>query len=198
MPPVSATAVTILDAAERVTQAVGYNGLSFRDLAEAVGIKSASVHYHYPSKGQLGAAIARRYTDRLMAHLNAVDALGLDVNEAMAAYVAVFRGTLERDGRMCLCGMLAAEKDAVPPEVQAEVRRFVDLNVAWIAATGARAADIATADPSIRHQAMAVFAALEGAMLVARGMDDIALFDTIVAQFARTPLLDFATASAGP
>jgi TetR/AcrR family transcriptional regulator, transcriptional repressor for nem operon len=184
-----ATAASILDAAESITQAVGYNGLSFRDIAAAVGIKSASVHYHFPSKGQLGAAVARRYTDRLVDHLDEVDSSGIDPKGAMDAYIRVFRNTLERDARMCLCGMLAAENGAIPEEVRAEVRRFVDLNVRWIAgfierATGAPATSIA-----VQEHARAIFAALEGAMLIARGTGDMTSFDASAAQFRRAGLI---------
>ena len=52
---------TILAAARQTAQLRGYNGLNFRDLARDVGIKSASIHYYFPSKADLGAAVARRY-----------------------------------------------------------------------------------------------------------------------------------------
>jgi TetR/AcrR family transcriptional regulator, transcriptional repressor for nem operon len=182
----TSTAETILAAAEQMTQAVGYNGLSFRDLANAVGIKSASVHYHFPTKGHLGAAVARRYTDRLIDHLSKVDSLDDDPAIALAAYVKVFRTTLEQDGRMCLCGMLAAETDSVPEEVRAEVRRFVDLNVRWISKTIERAAGTSSFEP---EHARALFAALEGAMLVARGTGDITSFDAIAVELKRMGLL---------
>ena len=183
------TAASILEAAERMAQLVGYSGLSFRDIATSVGIKSASVHYHFPSKGQLGAAIARRYTDRLVAQLSGLDARGVGSSEAFAAYVAVFRTTLEQDGRMCLCGMLAAETDMIPPEIRHEVRRFVDLNVQWIAGTLERTAEAARIGGAARDRARAILAALEGAMLVARGTGDIAIFDAIAAQFWSVGLL---------
>ncbi|WP_345191535.1 TetR/AcrR family transcriptional regulator, partial [Gluconacetobacter tumulicola] len=46
-----------------------YNVLSFREIAKAVGIKNASMHYHFPTKGDLGAALARRYTEDGEAYL---------------------------------------------------------------------------------------------------------------------------------
>ncbi len=52
---------SILTAATRIAQSQGYNGLNFRDLAQAVGIKRTSIYYHFPSKADLGAAVARRY-----------------------------------------------------------------------------------------------------------------------------------------
>lgn len=28
----------------------GFNGFSYRDLAERVGVKTSSIHYHFPSR----------------------------------------------------------------------------------------------------------------------------------------------------
>lgn len=182
-------AAKILDEAERLTQQVGYNGLSFRDIAASVGIKSSSVHYHFPSKALLGAAIARRYTDRLIDYLAEVDARQSEPAVAMAAYIDVFRSTLETEGRMCLCGMLAAETDAIPDGVREEVRRFVDCNVDWISRTIGRATGQSPQSTALRENARALFAALEGAMLVARGTGDIASFDAITKQYERVGLL---------
>ena len=47
-----------MTAARAMVQARGYNSLSFRELAKEIGIKSASVHYYFPTKGDLGAALA--------------------------------------------------------------------------------------------------------------------------------------------
>ena len=54
----------ILDVAERRIRAHGYNGFSFREIADEIGIKSASVHYHFPTKADLAAAVAKRYRER--------------------------------------------------------------------------------------------------------------------------------------
>ena len=181
------TADAILGAAQRITQSVGYNGLSFRDVAASVGIKSASVHYHFPTKGKLGAAIARRYTDRLVGSLQELDARCLSPNAKLAAYIAGIRQSLEQNGRMCLCGMLAAETDAIPEEVRAEVRRFVEINVEWLSKTIEHGSD--TPCDAARDRARAVFAALEGAMLIARGTGDIGSFDVMTRVFERCGLL---------
>lgn len=180
-----ATATLILDAAESMAQQVGYNGISFREVATAVGIKSASVHYHFPTKELLGAALAGRYTDRLVARLAEITGEHAAASAALAAYVDVFRTTLHRDGRMCLGGMLAAEADTVPAEVRAEVQRFVSLNVDWIARVLANSKTEPVASRAVRDHAMTVFAALEGAMLVARGTGDLAAFDTVAGQLER-------------
>src|ERR1700721_2376760 len=55
----------IMDAAEARMRIGGFNGFSFRDIASDVGIKSSSVHYHFPTKENLAAAVIRRYTDEV-------------------------------------------------------------------------------------------------------------------------------------
>ncbi len=60
----------IMESARLTVQDLGYGGLSFRELAKDVGIKSASIHYYFPTKGDLGEAILRRYVDRYAAFLD--------------------------------------------------------------------------------------------------------------------------------
>ena len=174
----------LLDAAEAIVQSVGYAGLSFRDLAASVGIKSASVHYHYPTKADLGSAVARRYTDRLAAQLTVLEAT-LPPRRAFAGYIDIFRTVLLTDGRMCLCGMLAAEADAIPERVRREVTRFVEINLAWVTGLITAIGDAAPLPASAR--AVALFAALEGALLVARATGDGSVFDAIEWQLLGAP-----------
>jgi TetR/AcrR family transcriptional repressor of nem operon len=170
----------ILAAARSTVQAHGYNGLSFRDLAQAVGIRSASVHYHFPTKGDLGAALARAYTEGARADLDAVLAENRDPGVALKRYTALFRKALENGNRMCLCGILAAETDELPEQVRAEVRAFSDLNIGWLAAL---------LGPGSDARARAIYAAVSGAQLVARGRADVTLFDEIVESYRSAGLI---------
>src|ERR1700722_262247 len=58
--------------ARRTAQAYGYNGLNFRELADEVGIKAASIYHHFPSKVDLGAAVAKCYWQDTRADLEAM------------------------------------------------------------------------------------------------------------------------------
>ena len=44
-------AVVYLNLAETLVRTRGYNGFSYRDLAEQIGIKTASIHYRFPHQG---------------------------------------------------------------------------------------------------------------------------------------------------
>ena len=39
----------------------GYNGFSYRDLAELVGVKTSSIHYYFPTKEDLALAAVQTY-----------------------------------------------------------------------------------------------------------------------------------------
>jgi TetR/AcrR family transcriptional repressor of nem operon len=64
---VNATAERLIDLAEAHIRNARYGGFSFRDLGAEIGIKSASVHHHFPTKASMAAAVARRYGDRFFA-----------------------------------------------------------------------------------------------------------------------------------
>jgi AcrR family transcriptional regulator len=47
----------VIDAAERLFRARGYNNVTMRDIAREVGIQQASLYYHFESKEQLYVAV---------------------------------------------------------------------------------------------------------------------------------------------
>ncbi|MGI3777786.1 MAG: TetR/AcrR family transcriptional regulator [Janthinobacterium lividum] len=183
----SDTRERIMAAARLTVQDRGYSGLSFRDLAADVGIKSASIHYHFPSKGALGGALADRYTSDFAGYLDGLLAEGLEPAACLARYTDVFGNTLRNDNRMCLAGILAAEHKELPEEVRTEVVRFGAMNEAWIARVLANAG---STDPvQDRRQARAIFAAIEGAQLVARSRGDVSVYDGIIATYRTAGLI---------
>lgn len=173
----------ILSAARRSAQAHGYGGLNFRDLADEVGIKAASIHYHFPGKADLGAAVARRYWQDAAADLEALSAGTADPMLCLRDYPAIFRKALESDNRMCLCSFMAAEYDDLPEAVKTEVQAFADVNVAWLAKL-LSAASVADGKDSERR-ARAIFAAVSGAQLLARSRSDLSLYDALIDSYRR-------------
>jgi TetR/AcrR family transcriptional regulator, transcriptional repressor for nem operon len=176
----------ILEAARRTAQAHGYGGLNFRDIGSAVGIKAASIYHHFPSKADLGAAVAKRYWENTALDLEALSASSGDPINALQAYPGLFRRSLEEDNRMCLCSFMAAEYDDLPETVKTEVQAFADVNVAWLTRMVA-AASVSESDPETK--ARAIFAAVAGAQLMARSRADLSLFDALIASFRDSGLI---------
>lgn len=177
----------ILAAARRSAQAHGYGGLNFRDLADEVGIKAASIYHHFPSKADLGAAVAKRYWEDTAADLDTMLAGASDPVGALRQYPQIFRESLESDNRICLCSFMSAEYDDLPEPVKKEVQAFADVNVAWLSKVLAAAGVVGPAKSGER--ARAIFAAIAGAQLLARSRSDISLFDGLVDSYRAAGLL---------
>jgi TetR/AcrR family transcriptional repressor of nem operon len=174
------TATRVLDVAERLVQVRGFNGFSYADVAAELRITKAALHYHFASKGELGAALIDRYCARLSQNLSVIAAADPSAPARLRGYAALYRNMLRQE-RLCLCGMLAAEYQTLPDMMRSAVRTFFTLNEAWLEAVlaeGAAAGEIRLAGPAA-EAAVALVAGLEGAMLVTRPFGDMARFEAV-------------------
>ncbi len=177
----------ILAAAKQTAQAHGYGGLNFRELADEVGIKAASIYHHFPSKADLAAAVAKRYWQDSAAALEALLAESPDPLSCLRQYPDTFRKALENNNRMCLCSFMAAEYDDLPEAVRKEIQTFTDVNVAWLNRV-LSAAGVARANES-EQRARAIFAAIAGAQLIARSCSEISVYDALIDSYRAAGLL---------
>ena len=177
----------ILSAATQIAQSHGYSALSIRDLAAAVGIKPASIYYHFPGKTELAAAVAKRYCEDGVVALQEISDEASTALNAVGRFPEIFRRSLERENRLCLGSFMGAETDDLPQEVLAEIRRFSEINIDWIAN---KLIESGKCDPvSAVVRASSIFAAIAGAQLLARTRSDINLFDTLVSGYRASGLL---------
>ncbi len=176
------TATRILDVAERLVQVRGFNGFSYADVAAELEITKAALHYHFAGKAELGEALIVRYTTRFAEALAGVEEHNVDASARLDAYADIYLDVL-RDHRMCLCGMMAAEYETLPPPMQAAIVRFFDENEQWLARVleqGRKEGTLTFTGPQ-RDTARLIVSGLEGAMLVARPFGDITRFQNAAA-----------------
>jgi TetR/AcrR family transcriptional regulator, transcriptional repressor for nem operon len=178
---------TILAAARKTAQAHGYGGLSYRDLADAVGIKAASIYHHFASKADLGAAVAKRYWEDTAAELDAMLAETSDPVRCLRLYPGTFRRSLEDGNRLCLCSFMSAEYANLPEIVRREAQGFADVNIAWLGKVLVMAGFVEPENGEAR--ARAIFAAVSGAQLYARSRSDVAQFDSLIESYRASGLL---------
>jgi TetR/AcrR family transcriptional regulator, transcriptional repressor for nem operon len=159
----SEVADKIMDAAERRMQQGGFGGFSFREIAADVGIKSSSVHYHFPTKEDLAAAVIRRwakYTSELIDK-----ELEKDPNP-IRVWTKAFRGTAFSKAHMCPCTVLGAASQDLPAQVAKEVKAFFKMCQDKLVAEGL--------SPS---NAAEVLSTITGALVVANALGDTAEYD---------------------
>jgi TetR/AcrR family transcriptional repressor of nem operon len=172
------TSQKILDIAQRLVQTRGFNAFSYADIAKALQITSASLHYHFTTKADLGVGLIERYERRIQEALASIDRSGAGATDKIRAYVRIYSEVL-RDNRMCMCGMLAAEFATLPKPMQSALDRYFEQNDRWLAAVleQGRAAGALRFSGSAAEMAQFLIASLEGAMMLARSHGGMARFD---------------------
>src|SRR5437868_2119631 len=175
--PAADTPQRILDIAERLVQTRGFNGFSYADIAEALKVTKASLHYHFPGKADLGKRLIERYEANFIAALARIDAQALTGREKLKRYVQMYTDVVKAN-RMCLCGMLAAEFGTLPEPMRADLRHFFDENERWLVAVlkqGKKDRSVKFVG-SAAEAAQALVGSLEGAMMISRSYADPARF----------------------
>jgi TetR/AcrR family transcriptional regulator, transcriptional repressor for nem operon len=167
-----AKAIEILEAAEIRIRRGGFEAVSYRDLAADVGIKAASVHYHFPQKALLGAAVVDRYSDKLAVALGAVDLAQASVEEHLQRLCDCYVGAVRNDGMICLGCMLGAESKDLPEAVSAAARRFFNRLLEWIELALGDCTDAATL-------AIHMVGTLQGTMILAVTLKRPELIDEV-------------------
>ena len=160
----------------------GYNGFSYADIAETVGIAKASIHHHFPSKAELVRRVVVAYRAEAAAGLAALTTQVPDPADRLQAWTRFWQDCLrERTLPFCICAMLSTEMPTIPDDVGAEVRGHFDDLSQWLAATladGARTGRF-TLHAAPAAEALAFMAAIHGAMISARAYGDAAVFTSI-------------------
>ena len=181
------TSDKILNVAEKLVQSRGFNAFSYEDVSKAVGIRKASLHYHFATKADLGVALIGRYRENFLDALGGIEEGTSDSRRRLQRYAELY-GTVLRKKRMCMCGMLATDAATLPKAMRDSVTVFFDENAAWLARVlddGRKRKEI---DFDGTAQAMASFfvSSLEGAMLVAYGSGRYGTFDAAAERLLAT------------
>jgi TetR/AcrR family transcriptional repressor of nem operon len=171
----SDTAGQILDLAEMLIQTRGYSAFSYQDISDSLGIRKASIHYHFPSKTDLGIAVIDRYAARFGAALAAIsDDQSQSAMAMLDFYVEPYVGFAKTPDRICLCGALSGEILALPGELRSRVDGFFRTHQDWLTGIlkrGVARGEFSLAAPPARV-ARFIFSALQGALLVKRTTGD--------------------------
>jgi TetR/AcrR family transcriptional repressor of nem operon len=125
-----ATRKRILDIAEELILTRGYNGFSYQDISKSIGIRKASIHYHYPLKEDL----VERYTRKQVVLFKMwCKTVGKHTSTEKLYLFGRMYLTLSKQGRkICPIGMLTAEFPVLPAKIQARVRELLESELSWL------------------------------------------------------------------
>ncbi len=184
MSNLSTTSDDILACARSLIVAGGYNGFSYADIAEVVGIRKASIHHHFPSKVDLVRTLVERYRQAAQAGLAQLEDQVSDPLARLRAYTGYWQACImDASAPFCVCALLAGQLPVLPEEVAVEVRAHFHTLSAWLASVlddGARQGRLRLSGTP-RAEAEALMATVHGAMLSARAYGDPAIFGVVIA-----------------
>ena len=177
------TSEKILDVAQSLVVVGGYNGFSYADISNAIGIRKASIHHHFPTKAALVAVLVERYVGRAKDGLNSLRNNVADPANQLEAYLDYWQKcVLDASQSFCVCAMLASEMQMLPDEVAGLVRRHFQNLMEWLASVlsdGEKQGSFRL-DASPEQEAQIMMAIVHGALLSARAAGQPRIFSSIV------------------
>jgi AcrR family transcriptional regulator len=166
MTTASNTREQIIDKAFQLMLQRGLNGFSYRDISEPRGVKNAAIHYHFPNKMDLIAALIDENHQ----------VLKKATSEFMAEGLFAFTMNQCQCGRpICMVGALAVDYDDLSDDIKVANDRFMKDSIKWLSKvleTG-RESEEFTFEGGAERKSMSILATIQGARQMARvhGMD---------------------------
>lgn len=157
----------ILDLAEALMLSRGFNAFSYQHISAELGVRNAAIHYHFPKKTDLGIALIERYCRRFERFTQAQ--ADMTPEQQLAQYFELTdRYFLQQ--QICPSGILSAELQTLPEEMQQKTRQFVELMRVWAADIVRRGKASGDMNYPGTPESMGdvVFAAMQGALQLAR------------------------------
>ena len=168
----------IMDVAESLIRRRGYQGFSFREIAEMVGIKSASVHYHFPTKGELCMAVLKRYIERFEAALNEATESYESTMDQIQHYINMYRQESKSKQSLPLCVVLATDIEVLSDDVVDELQNFYKLNLSWLKKVIKKGNNtLETSD--IKQKSAFIFSTMSGSLITTRTLRDRKHFEMV-------------------
>ncbi|MEB4733365.1 TetR/AcrR family transcriptional regulator [Burkholderia contaminans] len=176
------TAGRILEAGRQLIMRRGYSGFSYADIADAIDIRKASIHHHFPTKADLAVAVLQQSQANFDADMSLLDASGADALVQMRAYIGYWERCIADDSApFCVAGMLGAELPALPDDVARAVRAHFDDLAAWLVRVLEAGVKDGVVQPgiSVQTEAATFVSLVYGAMLAARAYGNAGMFKDV-------------------
>ncbi|NIG53925.1 TetR/AcrR family transcriptional regulator [Chitinophaga sp. Cy-1792] len=125
----SETKDKIVALADKLVRTKGFNDFSYKDIAVPLDIKNAAVHYHFPSKTDLGVTVVDAETNSF--HHNAEKWAKLPEDQQLKNLCEVFNKHC-RAGNVCLMGSLAPDFFTFEEPLQRKVEQMAKDILEWL------------------------------------------------------------------
>lgn len=160
----------ILEVAGELLQTRSFSAFSYQDISDRIGISKASIHHHFPTKEDLGKALAARYR---MSQEQALEGISRKCHrpwDQLDAFIAMTTEIIKSGNKICPMGSLQAEHNIISKEMQEEINSLCDSIQTWLAGvlSKGRKSGVMSYPGTPHDQAALIHAAIQGALQNAR------------------------------
>jgi len=123
------TRENIIDKADQFIRDKGYNAFSFKDISNDIGIKTASIHYHFPTKSDLGVATIKEHIARCE------DLKRKVAHESPLVKLQSFlevQTQIKKENKVCIVGSLATDLNTLDNSIKVELQTFAQIVINWL------------------------------------------------------------------
>lgn len=177
----------IMNIAENFLLDLGYNGFSYKDIASAMAIKNASIHYYFPQKTDLGVAIIQRAEKRFEKWTGLMADKNINYSRKLNEFFLIFKKYVDCGQQVCLGGALETDFKTLPVPMQKETHVFISSIRQWLEnllAEGKREGEFKFAG-TVKDQALLIMSGLQGAIQIVR-VTAPSSFDSVTKQIKRS------------
>jgi TetR/AcrR family transcriptional repressor of nem operon len=179
----SATKEDILSLADRLIRTKGFNAFSYADISGIMQIRNAAIHYHFPTKEDLGIQVINREMERINRRKR--DWEHLPGDEQIKRIMESFFGN-SRQTMICLTGALTSAYDTLTPGMQEKVAYMCNSILAWVTACLEKGREEMSLhfQGKARDRALLLISGLSSSLLLSRVLGN-AVFDRMMEQFLK-------------
>ena len=170
MTTASNTREQIIDKAFQLMLQRGLNGFSYRDISKPLGVKNAAIHYHFPNKLDLIAALIDENHQVLKKATSEFMAYGGPARPQLEGLFAFTLNQVQRGRPICMVGALAVDYDDLSDGIKAANDRFMEDSIKWLSKvleTGLEREEF-TFEGGAERKAVSILATIQGARQMAR------------------------------
>jgi len=163
----------IVDIAEHLIMSRGYNGFSYKDISEKLNVKNAAIHYHFPSKKDLGVEVIRRAQTRFKQWDEMSASRKNSPVDMLTLALETYLGYLNSGDCICLGGSLETDFHTLPENIQHEIKTYASIIITWmrnLLSRGREEGVFNFSGPS-EEQAFFILSCVQGALQIARVTD---------------------------
>jgi AcrR family transcriptional regulator len=119
----------IINLAEELVLSKGYNWFSYADISKPLNIKNAAVHYHFPTKEDLGVAIVEKQAANFR---EVKQASAKRKPEAAIMLLTGFYKQYVKEKKVCMIGSMGTDLLTLPESVQRHLKVQLDDIWQWL------------------------------------------------------------------